>query len=174
MSLLSPAYNFDIIRGWPSDAAVEYDVAPGSGLTLQEGQFVVLSNNSGVPAAILPTAASIANDVLTAGQNPTPFWVVIEGNTSNEFDAIATGKVTLLKANQLLIQTTQFVNAGSLVPGAVLTVSDGANDDGSDPTGTAGQLTLRAGDAADLQIVGYVVENNVATQGTLTVMVVSR
>lgn len=174
MSLL--ASSFDVVRGWPSESPDELDIPPASGATLQEGMLVYVGNSSGSPVASLAT--SIPNEGVDTG--PTPFWLVVEGNTSNEFDALATGNVTLIKANGVQIQTTLFVNNGSLVPGALLTVSDGAASDASDPAGTKGYLTLKTGASADFQTVGVVVANNVSAAstvygaGTLTVDLISR
>ena len=173
MSLLSPSYNFDVVRGWPSEGACELDVPPGSGLTLVEGQIVQIVNASGSP-----TAASSGSMLPQEGVDtgPTPCFVVIEGNTANEFDALATGNVTLLHANNLIVQTTAFVNQGSLVPGVLMTVSDGAGSDASDPLLSKGFLTQRTGGtvAVDAQVVAELIYNNIATQGTITVLLTSR
>ncbi len=174
MSLLSSS--FDVVRGWPSEAADELDIPAHSGTTLQEGMLCYIENASGSPTAALATSVPVEG----ADTGPLPFWLVVEGNTSNEFDALATGNVTLIKASQVQIQTTLFVSNGSLVPGALLTVSDGQASDGSDPVGTEGYLTLKTGDSADFQTVGVVVANNVSASsytvgaGTLTVALISR
>lgn len=139
------SYPFEVLRGWPGDAGLEFNESIASGQTLAAGDVVVL-NASG---QVTKTTAAAAN-----------VGFVVRGNGDSDSVAKA-GKAVVLWGN--FIARTQKVAADTYAPGDALKSATG---------GVLAKATLGT-DAAHL-IVGYVKAVQVAAGGeplSLTIVV---
>lgn len=138
---------FDVLRGWPREGAIDetfpiHQTTPGTPDVLHAGMVVAVQSDGSVALATTPNRSS-ANGVAT--------WVVVTDST--DFDASFVGSVTCLRANaEFKLDPTNFV-AGSYTIGEKLTF-------------TSGQWTAAT---TNNQIIGEVLANNSATDGTLVV-----
>lgn len=139
---------FDILRGWPSGAAVDETFTVNTGVTVVEGLLVSLNSSDNL---ILPTAVLAQG----AAAGPSKFRMVISGN--DQFDGVFTGKAVALRGT-FTVQTDQFV-AASYTPGQLLTVHVAVDAD-------QGKLCART--VSNEQVVGEV-ESYDATNGILVV-----
>lgn len=139
MSILTS--KVDVLRGWApgNDACIDQSLAPASGQTLVPGMVVALQSNGTVG---VPAAASA---------NWQPLYFVVEGNSTNELDTNFVGKVMVLRG-KLTVKTDQFVSASLTVGGAVSVDNQG-----------------RIINAGANYRVGFLLENNNAVDGTITV-----
>jgi hypothetical protein len=138
---------FDVLRGWPREGAIDasfpiHQSAPPAYDALPIGSIVSVQSDGTVALATTPDR-STTNAVAT--------WVVVEGN--DDFSAQFVNKVVCLRSNaELQLDPSNF-------------------DAGSYPVGT--KLTFNAGKfhvaALHNQIIGEVLQNNTATDGTLIV-----
>jgi hypothetical protein len=147
MSNLSSSVLFDVVRGWPHGGAVDESFPVATGVTVKEGELVILDSTGAVThAASVPTEADPAA--------PLKLYLVIQGN--DQWDAQFVGKVVVLRGD-VTIETEKFV-AGAYTPGELVTISVAA--------GSEGYIAQRT--VANEQIVG-VVEAYDSTAGKLTV-----
>jgi hypothetical protein len=138
---------FDVLRGWPREGAIDesFPIAqttPGVPDLLPQGSVVRVNSAGAVVAATTP------NRVTT---NPVSTWVVVAGN--DDYSSQFVNKVTALRANAMFKLDPSNFNAGTYTPGAKLTFS-------------AGKWQVAV---ATNQIIGEVVTDNTATDGTITV-----
>ena len=147
MSNLSSSVLFDVVRGWPHGGAIDESFPVATGVTVKEGELVVLNASGQVDhPATVPAEADPAA--------PLKLYLVIQGN--DQWDAQFVGKVTVLRG-EVTIETEKFV-AGAYTPGELVTVSTAV--------GSEGHIAQRT--VANEQVVG-VVEAYDATAGKLTV-----
>jgi hypothetical protein len=139
MSILNN--KFDVLRGWTpgGDAGIDQSLPVQNALTISPGMIVALQS-TGVVA--LPAAPSSAWQ---------PLYVVVEGNTANEFDTNFVGKALVLRG-KLTIKTDVLLASG-LTVGSPVTCN------------AAGQI-ITAG--ANYRI-GFVLENTISVDGCVTV-----
>lgn len=139
---------FDILRGFPKEGAIDesfgiHQTTPGTDDSLPSGTVIKVGTDGKAVAATTP-ARNAANAVKT--------WVVIEGN--DDFSAQFVSKVVCLRSNAMLRLDPSNFNAGVYTPGVALTFSAGkwqpavTND----------------------QVIGSVLADNTATDGTIVVM----
>lgn len=139
---------FDVLRGWPREGAIDESftinqTTPGTDDSLPLGTVFYVNTTGKAQAAVTPNRSS-TEGVAT--------WVVVAGN--DDFSSQFVHKVTGLRSNAMF----------KLDP-ANLTAT----------TYTAGKkLTFRAGGLWDVaatndQIIGEVVQDNTATDGTIVV-----
>lgn len=131
----------DVLRGWTpgGDAGIDQSLPVQNALTISPGMIVALQA-TGVLA--MPAAPSAAWQ---------PLYYVVEGNTTSEFDTNFVGKAMVLRG-KLTVKTDQYVASG-------LTVGSAVSCDASGRIITVG---------ANFRI-GFVLENNIATDGTVTI-----
>lgn len=137
---------FDVLRGWPREGAIEetFPAHKTAGVTdtLPPGTVVTLQSDGSMAKADTPTTVK-------------PVWVVVEG--TDDYSGTFTEKVVCLRSNAMFrLDPANFV-AGSYTVGAA--VSYGS---------TAGKWMLAAGAAN--QIIGEVIKDDRAVDGTLVVM----
>lgn len=144
---------FDVIRGWEpgGDASIDQSLPPdapgGTPVTLLPGYIVTVGATGTVDVATSPANVSLGT------AQPLQVYVVLEGNgadTSAQFVqkvVCLRGKLTV-KTDKLGVSQT-FPVAGKV----------------SYDTG----LLMDAGATATTQVIGTVLENNVATDGTIVV-----
>lgn len=137
---------FDVLRGWPREGAIDdsFPIHKTAGVydTLPSGMVVAVQTDGTVAAATTPNRTS-ANAVST--------WVVVEGN--DDFSAQFVGKAVCLRGNcELKLDPSNF-NAGVYTIGTKLTFSAGKWQPA----------------VATNQIIGEVLADNTATDGTITV-----
>lgn len=139
MSILNS--KVDVLRGWTpgGDAGIDQSLGVTAAVTLNPGSLAALQTTG---LLNLPAAASA---------NWQPLYFIVEGNTANEFDTNFVGKVLALRG-KLTVKTDQFVIGGMTIGGAV-------------SVNNAGQF-INAG--ANFR-VGFLLENNVAADGTITI-----
>lgn len=138
---------FDVLRGWPREGALDEafiaKVTGGVAVSLPPGTVVkVQTNGTDVDKASSPDLSS---------ENAAAVWVVVEGN--DDYSGTFTGKVVCLRANAMFKLDPANIAAGSYTPGAALSFD-------------AGQWTVAA---ANDQVIGEVIEDNTAVDGTITV-----
>lgn len=131
----------DVLRGWTpgGDSAIDQSLPVQAALTVSPG-MIVAYQATGVVA--LPAAPSA---------NWQPLYYVQEGNTTSEFDTNFVGKVLCLRG-KLTVKTDQLVAGGLTVGGPVTCDAAGRI--------IAGGANYR---------IGFLLENNIATDGTITV-----
>lgn len=138
---------FDVLRGWPREGAIDetfpiHQTTPGTPDVLHAGNIVSVQSDGSVALATTPNRSST---------NSTATWVVITDST--DFDASFVGSVTCLRANAEFKLDPSNFNASSFPIGSKLTFNTG--------------LWTQA--ATNNQIIGEVLANNSATDGTLVV-----
>lgn len=138
---------FDVLRGWPREGAIDdafliHQTSPPAYDSLPLGTVVAVQSDGTVAAATTPNRTS-ANAVAT--------WVVVEGN--DDYSAQFVNKVVALRSNAEFKLDPANFNAGSFTPGTKLTFSAGL-----------WQVAI-----ATNQIIGEVLADNTATDGTITV-----
>lgn len=139
---------FDVLRGYPREGAIDEtfpvnQTSPPAYDSLPMGTVITVNSSGNAAAATTPNRSSA---------NYTPTWVVIEGN--DDFSGTFLEKVVCLRANAELKLDPSNLNAGSYTVGTLLTFSAGKWQ----PATT------------NNQIIGEVLQNNVATDGTIVVM----
>jgi hypothetical protein len=138
---------FDVLRGWPKEGAIDetfpiHQTTPGVPDTLPAGSVVSVQTDGSVALATTPNR-SAANSVAT--------WVVVTDST--DFDATFVGSVTCLRMNAEFKLDPSNFEATTYTVGEKLTFSAGVWQ----PATT------------NNQIIGEVLQNNIATDGTLVV-----
>lgn len=135
---------FDVLRGWTpgGDAAIDQSIAP------RVIGGVAVSLAAGLLVVLRSDSTVDVPAALDA--NWKPYYVVASGN--DDFDAQYVGKVVCLRG-KLTIKTDKLA-AGQVFPVAGPVAVD-----------TSGMLV----DAGANWRVGFVLENNVSTDGTITV-----
>lgn len=144
--MLLNSTKFDVLRGWPHGSAIDQCFAPkvsgGSPVSLPAGTVVAVQSDGTVDKASTPNVTTT---------DPVQVWVVFEGN--DDFSAKFVGKVNCLQGELMLrLDPANFV-AGTWTPGKPVSFN-------------AGQFRLAA---ANDQIVGQVVEDDTATDGTVVI-----
>lgn len=139
---------FDVLRGYPKEGAIDESfvinqTTPGTDDSLPVGTVVTV-NSTGKAVAATTVNRTTTNSVAT--------WVVIEGN--DDFSAQFVHKVVCLRSNAMLRLDPANFNAGSYTAGAKLTFS-------------AGKWQIAA---ATNQIIGEVIKDDTAVDGTVVVM----
>ena len=137
---------FDILRGYPKEGAIDetfpIHVSGGVFDSIVLGMVVKVNTDGSVSAATTPNRST------TEGVAP---WVVIEGN--DDLSGQFLQKAVCLRSNAMFRLDPSNFNAGTYTPGVKLTFSAGkwqpavTND----------------------QIIGEVIEDNTATDGTIVV-----
>ena len=84
--------------------------------------------------------------------NEIPTWLVVEGN--DDFSGTFTGKVVALRKNAVVKLDPANFNAGSYTPGVLVTF---------------GHRQVQAAAAAHDQIIGEVLRDDTAIDGTITI-----
>lgn len=138
---------FDILRGWPREGAIDETfsahVSAGTAVSLPPGTVVAVQSDGTVDKATTPDATA-ADAVET--------WVVVESN--QDFSGSFLGKVVCLKENAMFRLDPANIAAGSYTPGTLLSFN-------------AGQWKVAA---AKDQVIGQVLVDNTAVDGTIRVM----
>ena len=139
---------FDVLRGWPREGAIDesfgiHQTVPGTDDSLPLGTVFQIGTDGLAVAATTPNR-STTNAVAT--------WVVVAGN--DDFSSQFVHKVVGLRSNAVFKLDPANFNAGTYTPGTKLTFS-------------AGKWQVAA---ANNQIIGEVLQDNTATDGTITVM----
>lgn len=138
---------FDVLRGWPREGAIDesfpiYQTVPGTDDSLPLGTVFYLAANGAAAAASTPDRTAA---------NAVSVWVVVAGN--DDFSSQFVHKVVGLRGNAMLKLDPANLNAGVYTPGTKLTFSAGK---------------WQPAVAKD-QIIGEVVQDNTATDGTVVV-----
>jgi hypothetical protein len=138
---------FDVLRGWPREGAIDesfiiHQTVPGTDDLLPLGTVVQVGTDGKAVAATTPNRAT-TNAVAT--------WVVVAGN--DDFSSQFVHKVTGLRANAEFKLDPANFNAGTYTPGVKLTFSAGKWQPA----------------VAGNQIIGEVLQDNTATDGTIVV-----
>lgn len=147
------ADKFDVLRGWEpgGDASIDQSLPPvksgGVPVTLLPGTIVALDSAGEVDVATSP-----ANVTLGTADAPR-LYVVLEGNGSDT-SAQFLEKVVCLRGN-LTVKTDKLASAQTFAVGGKVSYSSGLLED-KGPTATTHEI-------------GTVLENNVATDGTIVV-----
>jgi hypothetical protein len=139
---------FDVLRGWPREGAIDEvfpinQTVPGTDDLLPLGMVFFVNTTGKAEAATTPNRAA-ANAVAT--------WVVVAGN--DDFSSQFTHKVVGLRSNAEFKLDPSNFNAGVYTPGVKLTFSAGKWQPA----------------VATNQIIGEVLQDNTATDGTIVVM----
>lgn len=139
---------FDVLRGYPKEGAIDESfvinqTVPGTDDSLPVGT-VVFINATGKAVAATTVNRATTNAIAT--------WVVIEGN--DDFSAQFVRKVVCLRSNAMLRLDPANFNAGSYTAGTKLTFS-------------AGKWQVAV---ATNQIIGEVIKDDTAVDGTIVVM----
>jgi len=138
---------FDVLRGWPREGAIDdsfviHQTVAGTDDALPLGMVIKVGTDGQAVAATTPNR-STTNAVAT--------WVVVEGNA--DFSSQFVHKVVCLRANAEFKLDPSNFNAGTYTPGVALTFSAGKWQPA----------------ATNDQIIGEVLIDNTATDGTITV-----
>ena len=145
MSVLNS--KFDVLRGWPKEGAIDESftikqTVPGVDDALPLGTVVKVDIDGKAVAATTPNRTTT---------NPVATWVVVAGN--DDFSSQFVHKVVALRSNAEFKLDPANFNAGTYTPGVKLTFS-------------AGKWQVAV---ATNQIIGEVLVDNTATDGTITV-----
>jgi hypothetical protein len=144
---------FDVLRGWEpgGDASIDQSLPPfvsgGTPVTLLPGYIVTQDVNGFVDVATSPA------DVTLGTALPLQVYVVIEGN-GQDTSAQFVEKIVCLRG-KLTVKTDKLGTAQTFPVNGAVTFVSGLLED-----------LLAAGTE---QQIGTILENNVATDGTLTV-----
>jgi len=138
---------FDVLRGWPREGALDESflakVTAGVPVTLPPGTVVTQQSADGSVDVASSPNVSIADAL--------PVWVVVESNA--DFSGQFVGKVVCLRANAMFRLDPSNFAAGVYTPGTLVSFS-------------AGQWKVAA---ANEQVIGEVIRNDTATDGTIVV-----
>jgi hypothetical protein len=145
MSVLNS--KFDVLRGWPKEGAIDesfiiHQTVPGTDDALPLGTVVKVGTDGYAVAATTPDRTTT---------NPVATWVVVAGN--DDFSSQFVHKVVALRSNAEIQLDPANFNAGTYTPGVKLTFS-------------AGMWQVAV---AKDQIIGEVLKDNTATDGTIVV-----
>lgn len=139
---------FDVLRGWPREGAIDESftikqTTPGTDDALPLGSVVYVTSGGVAALATTPNRSTLEG-IAT--------WVVVAGN--DDFSSQFTHKVVCLRANAIF-QLEEGVNFGTdtYTPGVKLTFTAG----------------LWAPATTSNQIIGEVLQDNTATDGTIVV-----
>lgn len=149
MSLLNS--NFDITRGYPNGSALAEPFAikkVGSPLapeSMPQGTIVTQETQNGA------TVMSAATTPDLSSADPVDAWLVVEGN--DDYSGAYVGKIMACKCSTGLIWETDQITTGSYPAGTAVSF-------------TAGKLKVKA---ANEQIIGYVIDDDTATKGTVRI-----
>jgi len=144
---------FDVIKGWEpgGDASIDQSLPPvapgGVPVTLLPGNLVVVDANGKVDVASSPA------DVTIGTASPLQVYIVLEGNgvdTSTKF----VEKVVVLRG-KLTVKTDKVAASQTFAIGGGVTYNAGLLEDRAETDTT--------------QLIGRVLENNSATDGTIVV-----
>jgi hypothetical protein len=144
MALLNK--KFDVLRGWPREGSIDevfpVHVVSGSAVSIPLGSVVVQQSDGSVDLATTGNLGSV---------NGAPVWLVVEGN--DDFSATFVGSVTCIKGNaEVRLDPSNFIS-GSYAVNTMLTFSAGKFQ----PAVTGNQ------------IIGWVIEDDRAVDGTLRI-----
>lgn len=140
---------FDVLRGWPKEGAIDetwpiHQTVPGTDDALPLGMVVTIDATSGgAKAATTPNRTS-ANSVAT--------WVVVAGN--DDFSSQFVHKIVGLRSNAVFQLDPANLTAGTYTRGVKLSFN-------------AGKWKVAA---ATEQIIGEVLQDRTAIDGTVIVM----
>lgn len=140
---------FDVLRGWPREGALDetfpiHETVAGTPDSLVSGMVCVLDATSGgLKAATTPNRTS-ADGLAT--------WVIVEGN--DDFSAQFVKKAVALRSNAMFRLDPANFNAGTYTRGTKLTFSAGKWQPA----------------VATNQIIGEVIKDDTAVDGTVVVM----
>ena len=139
---------FDVLRGWPREGAIDEayvinQTVAGTDDLLPLGTVFTI-NAAGKAVAATTTNRSAANAVST--------WVVVAGN--DDFSSQYTSKVVGLRSNAMFKLDPANIAAGAYPPATKLSFN-------------AGQWKVAV---ATNQIIGEVIADDTAVDGTITVM----
>lgn len=144
MALLSNL--FDVLRGWPREGAIDQTFTPtlsgGASVQLPPGSVVSVQADGTVNLASTP-------NITTTDAVAT--WVVLESN--EDFSGTFVNAVVCLRKNAVLQLDPSNFSAGSYPPGTKVSFASGLF-----------QVAV-----ANNQIIGEVLVNNVATNGTIVI-----
>lgn len=138
---------FDVLRGWPREGAIDEHFLINQTVPLVD-DLLPMGTVFTVNATGKAVAASTPNRVTT---NPVATWVVVAGN--DDFSSQFVHKVVGLRANAEFKLDPANFNAGVYTPGVKLTF-------------LAGKWQVAV---AGNQIIGEVLQDNTATDGTIVV-----
>jgi len=144
---------FDVLRGWEpgGDASIDQSLPPvspgGVFATLLPGNIVDINTAGEVDVATSPA------DVTLGTAQPLLVYVVVEGN-GQDTSAQFVEKVVVVRGN-LTVKTDKLAAAQTFPVNGKVSYAAG--------------LLTDAGAAATTQVIGTVLENNVASDGTLVV-----
>lgn len=140
---------FDILRGYPNGGAIDetFPIHSSSGVfdSIVLGMVVKIGTDGAVVAASTPDRSTVEG-IAT--------WVVVDGN--DDFSGLFLEKAVCLRSNAVFRLDPSNFNAGVYTTGVKLTFSSGKWQ----PAVT------------NNQIIGEVIEDNTATDGTIVVMYV--
>jgi hypothetical protein len=139
---------FDVLRGWPREGAIDESfvikqTTPGTDDALPLGTVIKVGTDGKAVAATTPNRTTT---------NPVATWIVVAGN--DDFSSQFVHKVVALRSNAVLKLDPANFNAGTYTPSVKLTFS-------------AGKWQVAV---ATNQIIGEVLVDDTATDGTITVM----
>ena len=139
---------FDVLRGWPREGAIDEvfpinQTVPGTDDLLPLGMVFFVNTTGKAEAATTPNRTTT---------NAVAPWVVVAGN--DDYSSQFTHKVVGLRSNAEFKLDPSNFNAGVYTPGTKLTFS-------------AGKWQVAV---ATNQIIGEVLQDNTATDGTIVVM----
>ena len=146
MSVLNS--KFDVLRGWPKEGAIDesfgiHQTTPGTDDSLPQGMVIAIGSDGLAVAASTPDRSSV---------NAVATWVVVAGN--DDFSSQFVHKVVALRSNAMLKLDPSNFNASTYTPGVKLTFVAG----------------LWQPAVTHNQIIGEVLQDNTATDGTIVVM----
>lgn len=147
MSLL--ASKFDPQRGYPNGSALaepfKIKLSGGTPESLPIGTLVAPETQTGQTVV----SAATTPDITSA--DPLDVWLVVEGN--DDYSGAYVGKVMAVKCGSGIIWETDSYAAGTYAVGSAVSYS-------------AGVLKEKG---ATEQIIGYVLDNFIATKGTIRI-----
>ena len=150
MSLLNS--KFDILRGYPNGSALTWPFAiktaggpPAVAVALPGGTLVTQELQGTQTVVDKMTSPNITS------ASPKEPWLVVEGN--DDFSGQFVGKCACAKLGTGIIFETDQYDSGTYAPGTAVAAS----------TGKIKEAALTD------QVVGYVLENRIATKGTVVV-----
>lgn len=137
---------FDILRGYPKEGAIDHTFpihqTAGTYDAIVMGEVVAVGSDGSVAAATTPNRSTVEGVAV---------WVVIAAN--DDFSGTFLEKAVCLRSNAMLRLDPANFNAGTYTPGTKLTFSSGKWQ----PAVT------------NNQIIGEVIADNTATDGTIDV-----
>lgn len=140
------ASKFDVLRGWPKEGAIDecFPVHLSSGVpdSIPLGSLVAVQSDGSV---------ALATTVNVATTNGTAVWIVVEGN--DDFSGTFLQKVNCIRGNAMVRLDPANFAAGSYPPGTQVSFASG----------------LAKVAAANDQVIGEVIEDDIAVDGTIVV-----